>query len=281
MRKSMFAVVGVGAMLLAACGSTTSSKTSSNSGTTPSKPKPAQAVTSKYGYDPLRPDANGNPQLILPHVGVASPTIRRFASHDQTFYHQIINPADWVHSNTFGGWIFVGPYTSGTNYQRIRDAKIAAVNSMELFTLEANYKQTWPTILNGFNYDAFGQKSVSQSLVTSFYKSAVVLGSGKMTADVPSQATIEESPVGKLTPKMMANTPAQPQNTTLGICVPHAFEIKDNGGGYAIKSGQVLGASITDEFFADYGNTNTVLPKSNALTNGVGSNPTNSCANFS
>jgi hypothetical protein len=221
---------------------------------------------------------------MLPHVGLATPTITKFASFaaNNKFYKQIINPKDWVKSNTFGGYIFVGPYTVGVSRQRIRDAKIAAVNSMELFTLDANYKQTWPTtVLNGFNYDAFGQGPWSQPLVTSFYKSAVALGHGGMTADVPTEGTIIESPVGSITAAQMQTPKNQPQAARPGICVPHEFEIKDNGGGYAVKSGAELGVSTTDEYFASYGNTNFVFVKSMSHVNGVVSTPVANCTSFS
>jgi hypothetical protein len=274
--KKIFIITTVStAALLGACGSTASTSKTSPAPTKVAKTK-THVKTVSYGFN-----ANDT-VLTLPYVGQASPTITKFAAQDNGFYKEIINPADWVKSKTFGQYIFVGPYTTGVSYQRIRDAKIAAVNSMELFTLDASYSQTWPSVLNGFNYDAFGQGPVSRSLLASFYKSAVAQGQNAMKPILPSEATIVESPVGSLTAAQMANGPGQPQNTTLGTCIPHAFEVKySNGNGYAIKSGQFLGATNTQEYFADYGDTNIVLPNSNTFSSGVGSNPVNSCANFS
>jgi uncharacterized low-complexity protein len=280
--KKIFIITTVSAAaLLGACGSTAStSKTSTpvkKVTKTHSKSASAKTASLKPGFHTQY--SSGALFLTLPYVGKASPTIMYYAQQNSSFYHEIINPADWVKSKTFGQYIFVGPYTTGVSYQRIRDAKIAAVNTMETFILEANYQQTWPTVLNGFNYDAFGQRTFSQPALTSFYKSSVALGHGTMTAVVPSEATIVESPVGSLTAAQMANGPGQPQTPTLGICVPHESEIKNSGGGYAAKVGQVLGASTTQQYFADYGNTNVIF--SNSVSLGVGSNPTNSCANFS
>ncbi len=254
------AILAAGA-ILSACGSGSTSNTSgtgsSSTGTTPSSAK-----------------------VTLPHGNTPTPPIAALMKIDKPFAKQITNPKDWAYSKTFSRYIFVGPYTSGVPYQRVRDAKIAAMHSMELLTLQAKYATKWPTTLNGFNYDAFGQGAISQALVTSFYKSAVAQGHHAMIPVVPSEETIIESPVGKLTAKQMANTAGQPQNATLGICVPHKFEaVSANNGSLNVLS-TAFGISPTNIYFADYGNTNVIFTNSSSFTNGVDSNPTSTCVSF-
>jgi len=259
--KTFFKTSGailVAGLALAACGSTSTSSTGSGgSGVSTSS---AAVTTLPYGNKP-------------------TPSIAKLMKVDKPFAKQITNPKDWAYSNTFGRRIFVGPYTSGVNRQRVRDAKIAAMNSIELLTLDANYQTKWPTVINGFNYRAFGQGSISQAGITSFEKSAVAQGHPAMIAAVPSEATIVEAPVGPISLKQMAKSPGVPQQATLGICVPSRVEITYlNGGGYAVPS-TALGVSPTAIYFADYGNTDEVLSPSK--TTGVWSAPTSSCANFS
>jgi hypothetical protein len=273
--KTSGAVLVSAAVLLGACGTT--ANTSKTVGTKPSKTGTTTVAKKVYGWT-----GKGHDTLKLPYVGQASPTITTFAAQDNAFYKEIINPADWVKSKTFGQYIFVGPYTTGVSYQRIRDAKIFAMDTMELYTLDANYKQTWPSVLNGFNYDAFNEGPTSQSFLTSFYKSEVSYGHPAMTADVPSEATIVESPVGLVTAAQMNNPKGQPQYITQGICVPHAFNIKYTSGKSAV--GNSLGSSTTQEYFAGYGNPSVLilnLTANNGFTNGVEGSPVKSCANFS
>ncbi len=254
--KTAGAVLAAG-VILAACGSSSANNTS-GTGTTPSSAK----VTLPYGNTP-------------------TPSIAALMKIDKSFAKQIINKKYWVKSNTFGRYIFVGPYTSGVDRKRVRDAKIAAMDAMELLVASSNYQPTWPTTANGFNYQTFGQATVSQALLTALNKSAVALGHHSMIAAVPSEATVAEAPVGQLTAKQMANTAGQPQNTTLGICVPHEFEsVYSTKGGYAVPS-SAFGVSPTNIYFADYGNTGVILPNSSTFTSGVGSEPTTTCANFS
>lgn len=251
------AILAAGA-ILSACGSHTSNTSgtgSSSTGTTTSTAK-----------------------VTLPHGNTPTSSIAKLMKVDKPFAKQIRNPKDWVKSNTFGRYIFVGPYTSGVDYQRIRDAKIAAMNTMELYTLEAKYQTKWPTVLNGFNYDAFGQKTISQADLVSFYKSAVAHGHHAMIRSVPNEETIVESPVGKLTPTQMPKSSGAPQQATLGICVPHKSEVVSVSNGSPVETSTALGISPTDIYFADYGNTDIVLSPSK--TTGVWSAPTSTCANF-
>jgi len=261
--KTIFKTAGIvlaAGITLAACGSSSAnSKTTGNkTGTT-----------------------TGQSEVTLPHGNKPTAPIAALMKTDKTFAKQITNPKDWYYSHTFSRYVFVGPYTSGVNRRRVRDAKIAAMDSMELLTASSNYQTNWPFLLNGFNYDAFGQKAWAADALASLNKSGVELGHPALIAAVPSEATIVESPVGQLTAKQMANTASQPQNTTTGICVPGRFEsVYVNRGRYAVPS-TTFGVSPTDIYFADYGNTNVIVSSSHALTNGVGTNSTSSCAKFS
>jgi hypothetical protein len=269
--------IAVAGLALAACGSAVHSHNATSRINKPAKSN-TSTVPAKYGW---KRTAAGAPELILPHVGKATPTIYLAAEQDYPYYTHLANPKDWVKSKTFGRHIFVGPYTAGVNYQRVRDAKIAAMDSMELLTASSNYQAAWPTTANGFNYRAFGQEPILQAALTSLNKSAVAQGHAAMNAVVPNETTIIESPVGRITAKQMAATATQPQNSTIGICVPARFEaVYSNRGGYAVPS-TAFGVSPSDIYFADYGSTNTIIPTSPALTNGVGTNATSSCANFS
>ena len=256
--KTSGAILAAGAVL-AACGSGSTSNTSgtgsSSTGTTPSSTK-----------------------VTLPHGNTPTPPIAALMKIDKPFAKQIRNKKYWVKSSTFGRYIFVGPYTSKATYPQVRDAKIAAMNTMELYTLEANYQTKWPTVLNGFNYDAFGQKPISQADLVSFYKSAVAHGHPSMIRSVPNEETIVESPVGKLTPTQMPKSSGAPQQATLGICVPHKSEVVSVSNGSPVETSTALGISPTDIYFADYGNTDIVLSPSK--TTGVWSAPTSTCANF-
>jgi hypothetical protein len=275
--KTFFKTSGavlVAGLALAACGS--AKVTSQTGAKKPSKTVSAKTVSSKPGFHTL--PTSGALFLTLPYGGKATPTIMYFAQQNPSFYHEIINPKDWVYSKTFGRHIFVGHYTSRTTYAQVRDAKIGAMNSMELYTLEAKYETKWPTVLNGFNYDAFGQKTISQANLVSFYKSAVAHGHPSMVHAVPSEATIIESPVGKITPTQMPKSSGAPQQATLGICIPRRFEDVSANSGNPIGTSTTLGHSSTDIYFADYGNTNVILSPSK--TTGVWSAPTSTCANF-
>ena len=147
------------------------------------------------------------------------------------------------------------------------------------FRIEAKYETKWPTVLNGFHYDAFGLETISQAGLVSFYKSAMAHGHPPMIRAIPSEATIIESPVGKLTPTQMQKSSGVPQQASLGICVPHKFEVVSANSGSPIGTSTALGISSTNIYFADYGNTNVILSPSE--TTGVWSAPTSTCANFS
>ncbi len=261
--------IGAAGLVLAACGSApTAAKT--------------KAVTAKYGWDNQVKNANGVPELRLPYVGVATPSITNLASEDYAFYSQVINPADWVYSSAFHQHVFVGPYTKGVAKARVIDSKIYAMVWKEQLTLNASLQpaSAWPGTVNGFNYHVPDLSVILQG-VTDFNNAlAKYVNQAHTTLSVstPSEATIIESPVGKLTAKQMGNTPGQPQYTTIGICVPHPFDIY-NANHQPVLVG-VYSAPIAD-YFADYGNTKVLTTAGNSFTTGAGFNPTSSCASMS
>jgi hypothetical protein len=260
--------IGAAGLVLAACGSApTAAKT--------------KAVTAKYGWDNQVKNANGVPELKLPYVGVATPSITNLASEDYAFYSQVINPADWVYSSAFHRYVFVGPYTKGVAKARVMDSKTFAMVWKEEITLGSALQpaSAWPGTVNGFNYHVQGLPIVLQGVTA--YSNALTKYVNKMhttlSVSTPSEATIIESPVGKLTAKQMNNTPGQPQYTTIGICVPHAFDIY-NANHQPVLVG-VYGAPKA-EYFADYGNTKVIVFAGNSFTNGAEFNPVSSCASM-
>jgi hypothetical protein len=262
--------IGAAGLVLVACGSAhTAAKT--------------RAVTAKYGWDNQVKNANGIPELKLPYVGVATPSITKLASEDYAFYSQVINPADWVYSSTFHHHVFVGPYTKGVAKARVIDSKIYAMTWKETLTLESEMKpaSAWPGTVNGFNYHVPDFSIFLQSVTVGSNALTKYVNETHTTLSVstPSEATIIESPVGKLTAKQMANTPGQPQYTTIGICVPHAFDIYNANHQPMLVKG--YSAPIA-EYFADYGNTKVLQSSSNgnSFTNGAEFNPTSSCASM-
>jgi hypothetical protein len=260
--------IGAAGLVLAACGSApTAAKT--------------KAVTAKYGWDNQVKNANGVPELKLPYVGVATPSITNLASEDYAFYSQVINPADWVYSSTFHQHVFVGPYTKDVAKARVIDSKTFAMVWKEELTLAAALQPTsaWPGTVNGFNYHVQGLPIFLQEFTA--YNNDLSQYANQahttLSASVPSEATIIESPVGKLTAKQMGNTPGQPQYTTIGICVPHAFDIYNASHQPMLAKGD---SAPIAEYFADYGNTKVLVSAGNNFTNGAGFNPTSGCASM-
>jgi hypothetical protein len=260
--------IGAAGLVLAACGSApTAAKT--------------KAVTAKYGWDNQVKNANGVPELKLPYVGVATPSITKLASEDYAFYSQVINPADWVYSPAFHRYVFVGPYTKGVAKARVINSKIYAMTWKEQLTLEAEMKpaSAWPGTVNGFNYHVQGLPLILRVITPMSNALAKYVNEAHTTLSVstPSEATIIESPVGKLTAKQMGNTPGQPQYTTIGICVPHPFDIYNANHQPVLTGGD---SAPIAEYFADYGNTQVLIAPGNSLTNGAGFNATSSCASM-
>jgi len=251
----------VAGMALAACGSTAHAST---------KPASKKASTASYGWINSKTDAaTGLPELMLPHAGLASPTIDKFATKDYSFYKEIINPKDWAYSKTFSRYIFVGPYTKSLAYQQVRDAKIGAMNLREILALFQAKSMAYPTTLDGFNYRAYGQWPTPQgptALAQELHKNAPL--HGVFTLEIPSEATIVESPVGPITPKMADSNPAK-YPIVEGACVPHAMVQLYNG----IPGTTSAYTNPTAAYFVQYTNTNKVF-----LDGGVQS--TGSCASM-
>jgi ABC-type glycerol-3-phosphate transport system substrate-binding protein len=132
--KAIFKTAGIvlaAGTTLASCGSLSSSKSHRVH-----EPKPHHGWSVK-----VNPETKLQ-TLRFPHEGVATPAITKFASKDYAFYKEIINPKYWVKSKTFGQYIFVGPYTTGRNYRRVRDAKIGAVDSITTRDLSKHTQTT-------------------------------------------------------------------------------------------------------------------------------------------
>jgi hypothetical protein len=263
-------IIAVAGLALAACGSAAPHK--ATSAINPPPHGAGKTVSAKYGWHTV----NGKLELVLPHVGKATPTILAFSQQDYPFYTHIVNPADWIKSKTFGQWIFVGPYTSGVNYQRVRDAKLGAITAMERDILFANGATTWPSKIGTINTTVYGQPTIGDMQGVVAVEQYVAKHSpGKtFTTDVPSVATIAESPVGMLTPKMMSNTPSQEQYSVPGTCVPHTFAVYFAGTKNLAVTG--TGDSPSAVFEAQYGPTDN-LASTNPNVNGEGYNNTTSC----
>jgi len=246
-------------MALAACGSAAHAST---------KPASKKASAVSYGWINSKVDAaTGIPELKLPYAGIASPTIDQFATKDYSFYKEIINPQDWVYSKTFGKHIFVGPYTKGVAYQQVRDSKIFAMDIKEDLVLFQAKSTAYPTTLDGFNYRAYGQWVLPQTLayITKVEKSESSYH-GTVTLAVPSEATIIESPVGPITPKMATNPANDP--TVAGTCVPH--EIAQVSQGTTLLTAPYN--NPTAAYFLLYNSTNTIWKDGGGVT------PTGSCS---
>ena len=263
-------MVTTAGLALAACGSGT--KVSSQSKQVHHNPPPV--VTKKH-----TPTVGWNKThtiLTLPHVGQATKTITALAKLDTAFYHEVINPAYWVKSNTFGQYIFVGPYTSGKQYRQVRDAKLGAVDSMEANVLFSQGSTSWPSKIGSINADAFEQKALSNmpSLVAVEKYDAKNYPGKTFKLDVPTVATIIESPVGEMTPTMMGNSTSQQQYSVPGTCIPHTFATYFSGThNAAINSGGIyVPLAVYD---VQYGPTDNLVGTNSS--NGSSYNNTTSC----
>jgi hypothetical protein len=265
--KKIFLVTAVSAAaLLGACGSTSSaSKT---------HPAPTKVVTTKKIQRPTATPVGFNKSrtvLILPHVGKATKTITTFAKQDKAFYREIINPADWVKSPTFGQYIFVGPYTSGRQYRQIRDAKLSAVDLVETDVLFSQGATTWPSKIGAINATAFNQVSAANmpSTVAVEQSDAKQYQSNAYKLNVPSFATVIESPVGILTPQMV-----QEHRSRAGVCIPHPIAVYFKGTTNPAMTG---GATYmaTPSYHFQYGPTDNI--GGNLSTGVSAASPTSTC----
>jgi hypothetical protein len=224
---------------------------------------------------------NGTPELKLPYAGVATPSIATLASQDYAFYKQVINPADWIYSPVFHQHVFVGTYTKGTDEARVIDSKIEAMVWKEELILAGAQKSAsaWPGTVDGFNYHVTDLPIILQGVTIIDNAIAKYMNAAHTTLGVstPSEATVVESPTGTLTAKQMDETPGQPQYATIGICVPHSFEVYDASHQPVLTGG--YSAPLAD-YFADYGNAKVLEPAHVSFTNGTDFNPTSSCASM-
>jgi len=270
--KKIFLITTVSAAaLLGACGSASSSSTKPSAPTKVVKVKKTQPLkVTSFGWNKTQT------VLTLPYVGRATNTITTFAQQDNSFYKEVINPKYWVKSATFGQYIFVGPYTSGVNYQRVRDAKLGAVIAMEKDVLFVRGATTWPSKIGTINATVYSQPTIGDmpSVVAVEQFDAKHFPGKTYTLDVPSVATIVESPVGELTPEMMANTPSQEQYSVPGTCIPHTFAAYFQGTTTPAMTGP--GDFPNAVYEVQYGPTND-LASTNPNANGEGYNPTSSC----
>ena len=217
--KTTGAILAAG-LALAACGQSSPAKAKE---TTPAKAKTA-AVVKPGWYGPVNP-ATRLQQLRLPYGGDATPTITRWASTHYAFYAQLIKPSDWRYSSTFGQRIFVGP--SSKSYYAIRDAKVRLMDLRYAIEQLAARATSVPSTVAGFNYRVLGQWPATDPtlLSTGVSQLNARYGSATLTADVPSVATIIESPVGEVTPAEAQVPKSYP--TVAGVCVPHALALMD------------------------------------------------------
>jgi hypothetical protein len=187
-----------------------------------------------------------------------------------------------VYSSVFHRHIFVGPYTSGIDEARVVNSKGYAVVWSEILHL-MQAQQTgasWPDILHGFDYQTYASRALVAAVTQDTDAITRALARDHTTAvvSIPSEATIIESPVGTLTAQQMGESPGQPQVTTIGTCVPHAFGI------YSAAHVSLIPSSYSApvaEFFADYGNTRVLLSARASFVSGAKFHATSSCSTLS
>jgi len=253
------------ALVLAACGNTVhSSHTVVHKQT---------AVTSQYGFSETKLLPDGDHELLIPHMGVASPSITSLAMIDGSFRDELLNPKDWVYSPQFGKYVFVGPYTYGYNKASIISSKMAAWDWSYASQMIANYQKSVPSTVDGFNFALDGQSASVNGIADNIISYNLTHNHPVITADVPSEATVIESPVGYFT-KAQLETPSLPHGF-IGACVPHPYQV-------LLPSGKpnASNAAFTpqSEEFVQTGNPNMIFAPTSTSSNGVGWNPVSSCS---
>jgi len=264
-KKVLPIVLITSGLALAACGTTVHSSHAV-------APKPT-AVTSQYGFSETKLLPDGDHELLIPHMGVASPSITSLAMIDGQFRDELLNPKDWVYSPQFGKYVFVGPYTSGYNKASIISSKMAAWDWAYASQMIANYQQSVPSTVDGFNFALDGQSAVVNKLADNIISYNLSQNHPVITDDTPSEATVIESPVGYLT-KAQLDTPSLAHGL-IGACVPHPYQV-------SLPSGKpdALNGAFTpqSEEFVQTGNPNVIFAPTPTNPNGVGWNPTSSCS---
>jgi len=265
-KKVLPIVLITSGLALAACGTTV------HSSHTVVTPKPT-AVTSQYGFSETKLLPDGDHELLIPHMGVASPSITSLAMIDGQFRDELLNPKDWAYSSQFGKYVFVGPYTSGENEALIISSKMAAWDWSYASQMIANYQKTVPSTVDGFNFALDGQSPVINGLANKIVSYNLDNNHPVITADVPSEATVIESPVGYFTKAQLG--PSNLTHGLIGTCVPHPYQVLLPSG----KPNALNGAFTSQsEEFVQLGNPNVIFPPTSTSSNGVGWNPTSSCS---
>jgi len=265
MFKKAFAFIAVSALALAACGNTVHSSHAV-------VPKPT-AVTSQYGFSETKLLPDGDHELLIPHMGVASPSITSLAMIDGKFREELLNPKDWAYSSQFGKYIFVGPYTHGYNKASIISSKMVAWDWSYSNQMIANYQKSTPSTFDGYDFALDGQIASVNRLSDNIISYNLNHNHPVITADTPSEATVIEAPVGYFT-KAELGTPSLAHGL-IGTCVPHPYEVSLPNG----KPDALNGASAPQaEEFVQTGNPNVLFVSNPTNPNGVGYNPTSSCS---
>jgi len=265
-KKVLPIVLVTSGLALAACGTT------AHSSHTVVTPKPT-AVTSQYGFSETKILPDGDHELLIPHMGAASPSITSLAMIDGNFRDELLNPKDWVYSPQFGKYVFVGPYTSGENKASIISSKMAAWDWSYASQMITNYQQSVPSTVDGYNFVLDGQSPVINGIADNIISYNLDHNHPVITADVPSEATVIESPVG-----YFAKSQLGPSNLThglIGTCVPHPYQVSLPSGKPDALSGAFTPKS---EEFVQLGNPNVIFAPTATSPNGVGGNPVSSCS---
>jgi len=263
--KKVFAFIAVSALALAACGNTVHSSHAVVHKQT--------AVTTQYGFSETKILPDGDHELLIPHMGVASPSITSLAMIDGSFRDELLNPKDWAYASQFGKYVFVGPYTHGENEALIISSKMVAWDWSYANQMIVNYQQSAPNTVDGYNFALDGQVASVNKIADNIISENLSQNHPVITADVPSEATVIESPVGYFT-KAQLGTPSLPHGF-IGTCVPHPYQV-------SLPSGKpdALNGALTphSEEFVQTGNPNVLFAPSPTSSNGVGVNPVSSCS---
>jgi len=245
-KKVLPIVLITSGLALAACGTTVHSSHTV-------APKPT-AVTSQYGFSETKTLPDGDHDLLIPHMGVASPSITSLAMIDGNFRDELLNPKDWAYSSQFGKYIFVGPYTHGYNKASIISSKMVAWDWSYASQMIANYQQSAPSTLDGYNFALDGQIPVVNKLADNIISGNLSQNHPVISDDTPSEATVIESLVGYFTKAQLGTS-----NLThglIGTCVPYPYEV-------SLPSGKpdALNGALTPkhEEFVQFGNPNVIF----------------------
>jgi len=265
-KKILPVVLVTSGLALAACGTT------AHSSHTVVTPKPT-AVTSQYGFSENKILPDGDHELLIPHMGVASPSITSLAMIDGQFRDELLNPKDWVYSSQFGKYVFVGPYTSGENEALVVSDKMAAWDWSYENQMVSNYQKSVPNTLDSYNFAIDGQAPVLNQLAQSSVVRNIESNHPVLTDNSPSEATVIESPVDTFT-KAQFNLPTSGHGR-VGTCVPHPYEVSLPNGNQDITGSAIASQS---EEFVQTGNPNVIFAPTPSNPSGVAWNPVSSCS---